>query len=424
MKKLDYFRYCLILFSLIFISFNVLAQSGSWTKFGDMPENRYAHTVNEINGKIFLVGGTDNEFGYLPTTALVYDTSSKIWSQMSLYNSVNRNCHNSAVIDGKLYVVGGNNGIRTVATMEMFDPDSGKWISKTSMPTDRGIAACATTDGKIYVIGGIRGTLPGNFDLLGVNTVEVYDTKIETWSQVKSMPTKRWGCTATAANGKIYVFGGVSFGGPGVYATVEEYDPQTNTWTTKSARMPTPRYCLTSCMLDSLIYVIGGWYHSTYGPLYDKVEVYNPATDEWKTGKSLPAKLAGLASTVINGKIYVFGGARTTHPNYGTSVIYEFSVVTGIDEEEMQLSAFRIYQNYPNPFNPITTIKYSIPKESFVNIKVYDILGKEITTLINERKSPGNYSIDFNGVNLPSGVYFYRMQAGSFVSTKKFVLLK
>lgn len=98
---------------------------------------------------------------------------------------------------------------------------------------------------------------------------------------------------------------------------------------------------------------------------------------------------------------------------------------------EQVAKRFALEQNYPNPFNPITNIKYSIPKESFVTIKVYDFLGKEIKTLVNERKPTGNYSVIFNASNLPSGVYFYRMQAlpegrhaGSFVSTKKFVVLK
>ncbi len=92
---------------------------------------------------------------------------------------------------------------------------------------------------------------------------------------------------------------------------------------------------------------------------------------------------------------------------------------------------FKLEQNYPNPFNSTTIIKYSIPKESVITLKIYNILGKEITTLVNERKSPGNYVVDFNASNLPSSVYFYRLQAipegkqtGSFVSTKKFVLLK
>ncbi len=85
---------------------------------------------------------------------------------------------------------------------------------------------------------------------------------------------------------------------------------------------------------------------------------------------------------------------------------------------------FILYQNYPNPFNPKTTILYSIPKESLVTIKVYDVLGREIETLVNERKPRGNYSIDFNSSKLPSGIYFYRLTAGSYTSTKKMVILK
>lgn len=85
---------------------------------------------------------------------------------------------------------------------------------------------------------------------------------------------------------------------------------------------------------------------------------------------------------------------------------------------------YELFQSYPNPFNPTTTIKYSIPRISFVNIRIYDILGREVKTLVNEEKLPGIYSIQFNGGNFTSGVYFYRLQAGSFVETKKFILLK
>jgi hypothetical protein len=88
------------------------------------------------------------------------------------------------------------------------------------------------------------------------------------------------------------------------------------------------------------------------------------------------------------------------------------------------LQQFSLSQNYPNPFNPNTTIRYSIPKASFVNIRIYDILGREVKTLANEQKQAGNYSINFNGNNFASGIYFYRMQAGNFIQTKKLVLLK
>ena len=85
---------------------------------------------------------------------------------------------------------------------------------------------------------------------------------------------------------------------------------------------------------------------------------------------------------------------------------------------------FILSQNYPNPFNPTTTINYSAPKSGFVSIKVYDVLGREVATLINENKPAGNYSIQFNSGNLVSEVYFYRMQAGDFIQTKKLILLK
>ncbi len=86
--------------------------------------------------------------------------------------------------------------------------------------------------------------------------------------------------------------------------------------------------------------------------------------------------------------------------------------------------AYELSQNYPNPFNPVTTINYSISSNGNVQLKVYDILGREVATLVNETKVPGNYKVNFNASNLASGVYFYRLQTGSFVQTKKMVLMK
>ncbi len=85
---------------------------------------------------------------------------------------------------------------------------------------------------------------------------------------------------------------------------------------------------------------------------------------------------------------------------------------------------FALFQNFPNPFNPSTKITYSLPKNAHVILKIYDVLGKEVTTLVNEEKSAGYYSMRFDGSKLSSGIYFYRIQAGNFVSTKKFVLMK
>lgn len=100
-------------------------------------------------------------------------------------------------------------------------------------------------------------------------------------------------------------------------------------------------------------------------------------------------------------------------------------VVTGTeDETNSQPKEFFLIQNYPNPFNPSTTIQFQVPNSSFVNLKVYDILGREIVTLINEEKPAGKYEVKFNATGLSSGVYFDKLQAGSFIEMKKMVLLK
>ena len=85
---------------------------------------------------------------------------------------------------------------------------------------------------------------------------------------------------------------------------------------------------------------------------------------------------------------------------------------------------FELMQNYPNPFNPSTIINYSVPKASMITIKVYDILGREVTALVNEEKSAGNYSVQFSGSKLSSGIYFYQLKSDNFISTKKMLLIK
>ncbi|MDP3445515.1 MAG: T9SS type A sorting domain-containing protein, partial [Ignavibacteria bacterium] len=87
-------------------------------------------------------------------------------------------------------------------------------------------------------------------------------------------------------------------------------------------------------------------------------------------------------------------------------------------------SDFELKQNYPNPFNPTTKIQYSTPKSDFVILKVYNLLGKEIATLVNEYKSPGKYEIEFHATDLPSGVYFYTLSSGNYSQTKKILLLR
>jgi hypothetical protein len=81
-------------------------------------------------------------------------------------------------------------------------------------------------------------------------------------------------------------------------------------------------------------------------------------------------------------------------------------------------------QNFPNPFNPITSISYSLEKDGFVTLKVYDMLGREVAELVNGNQYVGNYAVEFNAINLPSGIYIYQLQSGGFTDMKKMLLIK
>jgi len=101
---------------------------------------------------------------------------------------------------------------------------------------------------------------------------------------------------------------------------------------------------------------------------------------------------------------------------------YEYSDV--IEIEFRAFNSYLLEQCYPSPFNPTTTIKYSIPEPSKVSLVLFNLLGEEVATLVNEENVTGYYTVDFNAANLPSGVYFYQLRAGDFISTKKMILLK
>ena len=100
--------------------------------------------------------------------------------------------------------------------------------------------------------------------------------------------------------------------------------------------------------------------------------------------------------------------------------------VLAINDESTSnlIKEFELFQNYPNPFNPSTYISYQLPTGIFVTIKVYDVLGKEVKTLVNEHQNVGRYSMEFNASKLPSGVYFCTINAGKYSATKKLLLIK
>ncbi|MBK9099654.1 MAG: T9SS type A sorting domain-containing protein [bacterium] len=122
------------------------------------------------------------------------------------------------------------------------------------------------------------------------------------------------------------------------------------------------------------------------------------------------------------------GAAILGENSFGTNCTWKYNVLTpgiiNVDDEDISAVDFNLMQNYPNPFNPSTVISYQLSVSGDVTLKVFDILGNEVATLVNELKPAGNYEVEFDASSLTSGVYFYKLQAGTFVDTKKMVLLK
>lgn len=141
-------------------------------------------------------------------------------------------------------------------------------------------------------------------------------------------------------------------------------------------------------------------------------------------------KLASLSGRIFIG--YMFGGILADFPNMGTSRasdrIYKIYVTRnpfGIEPISNEIPAsFGLSQNYPNPFNPLTIIIFDIAKKDFINITVYDMLGREIQKLVNEELKPGKYSVEFNAPHLASGIYFCKLISSGYSDTKKMILVK
>jgi hypothetical protein len=175
-----------------------------------------------------------------------------------------------------------------------------------------------------------------------------------------------------------------------------------------------------------------------YSPGGGSGMVHNSANDIWSSGTgfvhydgsswntvSAPVPNEGSLlsmSRVSSSDIWAVG--RYFEGNNLKSLTMHYSGVTSVTDPNTSLKDYRLEQNYPNPFNPSTNLEFGISDLEFVSLKVFDISGKEVSSLVNEVLKPGNYKYKFDAIDLPSGTYFYRLSAGDFTETKSMILLK
>jgi N-acetylneuraminic acid mutarotase len=294
-----------------------LGEHGTWMTRQPMATRRFDAAAGVINGILYVVGGRDANAR--PTAILeAYDPATNSWTTKAPMPAA-RQAPAAGVVNGILYVAGGdNNG--THATVVAYDPATDTWTTRAPMPTARAYATAGVAGGILYVVGGSGSGESGIRPPLA--TVEAYNPTTNTWSTKAPMPTARYGPTAGLANGILYVAGG--FGLNNYLATLEAYDPITNTWQTK-APMPTARASAAAGVVSGIFYVAGGGGCTDIGCGHemDRLEAYDPSVNAWTTKASMPAARHSPAAGVFNGILYVAGGWNSVNFHLATLEAYQ-----------------------------------------------------------------------------------------------------
>ena len=294
--------------------FGVLAESvaGKWEPKALLLRQRWGLGAETVNGKIYAIGGQDD----LPAAGkrvAEYDLGKDQWTEKkSILTGRFRLA--TGMVRGKIYVFGGTaNNFEALPTVEEYDPKTDTWTKKADMPTARLGLSAAVIGGKIYTIGGAESFF------FSSGAIEVYDPVSDTWEKKADMPNPRWGISTVAVASKIYVFGGAVDNTHQKYTDLtEEYDPKTDTWT-KKADMPIKFFDMAASFVNSgKAYIIGG---KTFdgrdkdGPkvegwiLHWTVLEYDVEKNKWqRLNDEMPTGRGTLASSVVDGKIYVIGG--------------------------------------------------------------------------------------------------------------------
>lgn len=166
----------------------------------------------------------------------------------------------------------------------------------------------------------------------------------------------------------------------------------------------------------------------------ERAVIYNRSTDYGNTWEP-PVQISRRSFYTAQGYVSATTLGTTVHAAWGDSAgplglsdifysRYPFGNVTTIEDDAVLPTAFALHQNYPNPFNPSTKIRFTLPRREFVSLKIYNLIGQEISTLVSENIPIGTHEIEWNPHDLPSGIYFCRLQAGSFTETKKLILIR
>ena len=364
-----------------------------WAARYNGPGNGYDEAralVVDSSGVVYVTGGSTGLGSDWDYVTIKYNASgNQLW--VGRYNGPGNSIDvaEDLAVDGSgnVYVTGASEGSGTsydYATIKYNASGNQLWVARYNAVNSLDIAWALAVDGSgnVYVTGESH---DASIDYATIK----YDVSgnqiwVTRYSGTRSFSTNFAVALAVDGSGNVYVTGRSSGSGNDLdYATIKYNASGNEMWV---ARYNVPAY------------------NSEWTPI--------PVSE--------PARIL-----VVDGSGNVYIVARSEGSGWSIYITIKYiQQLSSVVEIPGMLQQYSLEQNYPNPFNPSTTIKYSIPTTSIVSIKVYDILGREVATLVNEQKTAGNYSVQFNGNNLASGVYLNKIQSGNFVDTKKMILLK
>jgi len=294
------------------------ADLGSWTVKAPMQEARSDLNVATVNGKIYAIGGDTREGSWPYTGGIVgtneeYDPATNKWAFKTPMPTP-RNLFGTDVYHNKIYCIGGNtNTFSSTGVIEVYDPKTDSWDNRTSMPTTRHRLDANVVDGKIYLIGGYDRSLPYGGDATDIN--EVYDPETDTWSTKTPMLARKCDYASAVVGDKIHIIGGYSIVGHTEWNLHQIYDTKTDKW---SYGAPFPHQILSSekagvtSGLDApvRIYVFGEM-RDTGGDYEYAVRVYDPEDDSWTAGANIPTIRGCFGVGVLDDLFYVIGGVTS-----------------------------------------------------------------------------------------------------------------
>jgi hypothetical protein len=412
-------------------------QTNTWSSLGTGSSNGVNNDVFAlavVGNEVFVGGSFTSAGGVSANFVARFNTQTNTWSTLGTgsSNGVDGRVNALAVV-GNEVVVGGwftSAGGVSANRVARFNTQTNTWSSL-------GTGSSNGVFGDVYALAvvGNEVVVGGSFTSAGgvsANNVARFNTQTNTWSRLgtgSSNGVNDW-VYALAVVGNEVVVGGSFTSAGGVSANyVARFNTQTNTWSTLGTGSSNGvNYYVYALAVVGNEVVVGGTFSSAGGVSANYVARFNTQTNTWSTlgtGSSNGVNYYVYALAVVGSEVYVGGGFtqaggvsanRVARWNSGTSRVEQLSSTAP--------KTFLLEQNYPNPFNPSTTIRYQLPVASEVKLEVYDVLGKKIATLVSERQSAGSYQVVWNASGLSSGTYFYRLQAGTFVETKKMIMVK